>query len=172
MKDPVPPCNNTATKPPRKEAVCCRSNRVRSTSLQFSLQPILQPKAVQKLNGNSCDCAECKIDGVRVPSPQFHRFHDCDYVRRRSRLVPQAERIANEQVPYMDGHKSNGAKWTRAFASAMDALAAPLLNGARSSKAAKANEVQRPLIQRGDTEPLVRIGRDTSNETRTNERNS
>jgi hypothetical protein len=79
---------------------------------------------------NFCDCAECVIEGARIPSSQFYRFHNCDYVRRRSKLVPQAVKIANEQVPYKDGDKNNSTKWTRVFAGAMDALAAPLLNGA------------------------------------------
>jgi hypothetical protein len=79
-------------------------------------------------NNDLCDCAECKIDGARVATPQFHRFHDCEYCRRRNRLIPQAERIANESVPVDDGNSS--AEWTRAFATAMDALSAPLLNGA------------------------------------------
>jgi hypothetical protein len=78
-----------------------------------------------------CGCAECKIDGVRVPRPPFHRFHDCEYVRKRGRLIPQAERIANERVPVNDGNSS--AEWTRVFASAMDALSAPLLNGANDN---------------------------------------
>jgi hypothetical protein len=78
---------------------------------------------------NFCDCTECKIYGVHFPA---RRFHDCGYRRKRSSLVPQAEKIAKERVPYMNGHKGNAAKWTRAFATAMDALGASLLNGAQS----------------------------------------
>ena len=133
MKDPVSPCNNTATNRPQKEAVRCSSNGVRSTPLQFSLQPVSQPKAVQKMNSDFCDCAECKIDGERFPTPPFHRFHDCEYVRKRSRLIPQAERIANERVVIRPASEDNGEsahRWTRVFATAMDALSARLLNGA------------------------------------------
>ena len=130
MKDLVSPCKNPATNRPLKEAVRCSSNRVRSTPLQFSLQPVSQPKAVQKINSDLCDCAECKIDGERVPKPAFH---DCEYCRRRNRLIPQAERIANERVVVRQASEDNGEsaqRWTRVFATAMDALAQPLLNGA------------------------------------------
>jgi hypothetical protein len=86
------------------------------------------------LTGNFCGCAECKIDGVRFPPP---RFHDCDYCRKRSALVPRAEKIANDRVPIRPAYEDDGkssAEWTRAFATAMDALSAPLLNGAYSIK--------------------------------------
>lgn len=83
--------------------------------------------------GNLCDCAECKIKGARVQSSQFHRSHDCEYCRRRTRLIPQAERIANERVAIRPASEDNGEsahRWTRVFATAMDALSAPLINGA------------------------------------------
>jgi hypothetical protein len=86
-----------------------------------------------------CDCAECRIDGVRVPRPPFHRFHDCEYCRRRNRLIPQAEMIANKRVVVRPASEDNGEsahRWTRVFASAMDALSAPLLNGASDFKPA------------------------------------
>jgi hypothetical protein len=95
------------------------------------------PRVVNGRTDNFCDCAECKIDGVRVPTPQFHRFHNCEYVRKRSALVPQAERIASETVAIRLASDDNGescTQWTRAFATAMDALSAPLLNGALESE--------------------------------------
>jgi len=102
------------------------SNRIRSSPLQFSLQAEMRPE-------NFCDCAECKVDGVRFPSPRFHRFHDCGYCRKRRALIPQAEKIAHERVEILSAYEDDGkssAEWTRAFATAMDALSAPLLNGA------------------------------------------
>jgi hypothetical protein len=81
-------------------------------------------------NTRQCHCAECRIGSVRFPPP---RFHNCEYVRKRSALVPQAERIASESVVIRPASEDNGEsaqRWTRVFATAMDALSAPLLNGA------------------------------------------
>jgi hypothetical protein len=87
-------------------------------------------------NTRQCLCVECRIDGVRFPPP---RFHDCEYVRKRSRPIPQAERIANERAvirPASEGKGESAQRWTRVFATAMDALSAPLLNGASDFKSA------------------------------------
>ncbi len=63
-----------------------------------------------------CDCAETQIDGERIPSP---RFHDCQYCRARSTLVPTAVKITNEVA----GSNNGGGHWTRVFADTMEELA-------------------------------------------------
>ncbi|MEY2487119.1 MAG: hypothetical protein QOH39_2767 [Verrucomicrobiota bacterium] len=60
------------------------------------------------------------------------RFHNCEYIAARNKLIPQAVKIANEQVSIISADQDDGASlgnWTRAFASAMDDLSKPLLNG-------------------------------------------
>jgi hypothetical protein len=53
-----------------------------------------------KTNGNHsqqnryCDCAECIVNGKRIPCPPQH---SCDYTRARSALVPAAVRLAIKQ---------------------------------------------------------------------------
>jgi hypothetical protein len=77
-----------------------------------------------------CDCQELLLHGERQPCPPFH---DCDYVRKRSALIPEAEKIVNAKVkivPASEDHGESGALWTKAFVLCMDALAEPLLNGA------------------------------------------
>jgi hypothetical protein len=85
-------------------------------------------------NGSNgeCECAEL-LDSKgkrRAPFPG----HDCEYVRARSALVPQAVRIANACVatrsPSEDGGLSNATS-TKVFAEAMDDLARPLLRQIR-----------------------------------------
>jgi len=68
-----------------------------------------------------CECDELIICGARVPVPVGH---DCEYVRARTALVQEAERIANTLAgddPYA---------WTRRFVAAMDELSKHLLGGA------------------------------------------
>jgi len=60
-----------------------------------------------------CECDELIVCGLRVPVPVGH---DCEYVRARTALVAEAERIANTLAgacPYA---------WTRRFVDAMDEL--------------------------------------------------
>jgi len=67
-----------------------------------------------------CECAELIICGVRVPIPPGH---NCEYVRCRTALVAEAERIADTVAgddPYA---------WTRRFVAAMDELSKHLLGG-------------------------------------------
>jgi hypothetical protein len=78
------------------------------------------------VNGNNgaefryCDCSECIIYGVRVPMPPGH---DCEYVRLRTALVKEAERIAGRLTT------DNSRDWMTRFVTAMDELSKPLLNG-------------------------------------------
>jgi hypothetical protein len=74
----------------------------------------------------TCSCAETLVKGERV-EPQLPR-HDCRYVRARNALIPEAVEIADGKAK----GRGDGAKWTKAFATAMDELSAPLLNGQRS----------------------------------------
>jgi hypothetical protein len=89
-------------------------------------------RELAKQNGNSsaerfCDCRELVIDGERQPCQPRH---SCQYVRDRSALVPQAEKIANERVIVRmaseDGGRSQ-ACWVKCFTAEMEKLAAPLL---------------------------------------------
>ena len=83
-------------------------------------------------HNGECTCDELIIRGERVPPP---RFHDCEYVRLRTALISEAEKIADSIVdvvsPSEDGGASH-ANWTIIFAVAMDRLAEPLLNGHRN----------------------------------------
>jgi hypothetical protein len=88
------------------------------------------------LGGNGeCECDELLIRGKRVPPPPGH---DCEYVRARSALVPQAVKIADEKVatksPSQDGGSSY-ATWSKVFAMAMDELSAPLLRQSGNGRA-------------------------------------
>ena len=68
--------------------------------------------------GHFCDCAELIVCGVRVPVPVGH---DCEYVRARTALVAEAERIAGELTT------DNSRSWMRRFVTAMEELSKPLL---------------------------------------------
>ena len=68
-----------------------------------------------------CDCDELVIDGLRAPAPPGH---DCEYVRQRTALVQEAERIA-DALAGDDPHA-----WMRRFVAAMDELSKHLLGGA------------------------------------------
>ncbi len=78
-----------------------------------------------------CHCDELlDADRKRLPCPMYH---DCDYVRKRNRLIEQACKIASERVRLSpeDDSKDARTKWTRQFSIVMDELSAPLLrNGA------------------------------------------
>jgi hypothetical protein len=103
-------------------------------------------QACAKQNGGSvvtekfCSCPELVIDNDRQPCPSRH---DCEYVRLRSALVPQAEEIANKRVVIHPASEDQGvsqARWVKCFAAEMEKLAASLLkqsgNGsAREQKA-------------------------------------
>jgi hypothetical protein len=60
----------------------------------------------------SCTCDELIVRGVRVPPPPGH---DCDYVRERNVLIPEAEKIVSfvEVVP--PSEDESRAAWTRCF---------------------------------------------------------
>jgi hypothetical protein len=93
-------------------------HRRRCASLEFSPEPC---------RNGECECRELLIRGKRVPSPIGY---DCEYVKARSALIREPERIATKEVatrsPSEDGGVSYAA-WTRAFSAAMDELARPLL---------------------------------------------
>jgi hypothetical protein len=57
----------------------------------------------------SCTCAELIVRGKRVPPPPGH---DCDYVRERNVLIPEAEKIVSfvEVVP--PSEDESRAAWT------------------------------------------------------------
>jgi hypothetical protein len=70
-----------------------------------------------------CWCRELIVNGKRQPVPLHH---DCEYIRRRDALIPEAVRIANNHCSPIG--KETGYKWTRTFVRALDRLAKPLLN--------------------------------------------
>jgi hypothetical protein len=63
-----------------------------------------------------CDCLELIMHGERVPVPEFH---DCQYVRCRTALIPTAVKITNEVA----GKNGCGGHWTKVFAETMEELA-------------------------------------------------
>ena len=89
-----------------------------------------------------CGCREMTSDAgegkVNVqPIVDLHMGvgrHNCEYVKQRTALIPDAVGIANRKVPEarrrwedkMEQHRW-GNLWTKAFAQAMERLAAPLL---------------------------------------------
>jgi len=80
-----------------------------------------------------CGCDELlDADRKRLPCP---KWHNCQYVAARNRLLPQAIEIANEIVRSKstpdDDAQSRAVRFSRALSIEMDRLAAPLLrNGA------------------------------------------
>lgn len=79
-----------------------------------------------------CTCEETLVNGERIPKPPYH---DCVYIRERSRLVPEAERLAwaiywqqetDRQSPFTAKRRD---KWNGIFARVMEEKAGPLLNG-------------------------------------------
>jgi hypothetical protein len=83
-----------------------------------------------KKNGNGqdalrlCWCDEGVIHGKRMA---VHRPADCEYVARRSALVPEASKIATERMGDPKGVSALGYAWTKEFNREMDRLSAPLL---------------------------------------------
>ena len=76
-----------------------------------------------------CECPENWLRGKQLPAK---RYHDCEYAKARSALVPQAEEIANRHVTVVSADEDRGASqalWVRCFAVAMEELSRPLLNG-------------------------------------------
>jgi hypothetical protein len=86
----------------------------------------------EKLNGTGngngshperyCDCVELLDSlGNRRPCPPFH---NCEYVRLRSALVPQAVLVANRRVSVGYGDRVGAAadRWTKVFARELDRL--------------------------------------------------
>jgi hypothetical protein len=84
--------------------------------------------ALKFSNGNGsepvryCWCDELIVNGKRIPMP---KFHDCEYVRRRSELVKTAMATVTKNIPFIPFQ--NGERFTRAFVSEMEKLSAPLL---------------------------------------------
>jgi hypothetical protein len=79
-----------------------------------------------------CGCAELVVNGKRLP---IMRYHDCEYVLARNKLIPFATRLANRRLTLTNEDNSTSAniKFTRLFSLAMDELSARLLtqtNGA------------------------------------------
>jgi hypothetical protein len=69
-------------------------------------------------NGNGevhyCQCEETlNSKGQRIPVP---KYHDCQYVRCRTALIPHAEKIATALAP------DDAFGWTRCFVEAMESL--------------------------------------------------
>jgi len=81
--------------------------RLKSVSQESHEATVRRPVTKHYTVSNFCDCTECKIYGVHFPA---RRFHDCGYRRKRSSLVPQVEKAANERVRYIKGDKGNAAK--------------------------------------------------------------
>ena len=105
-----------------------------------------------KANGNCniperfCHCVELLDSlGNRRPCPPYH---DCEYIRARSALVPEAVRIASKRVsvPYGDKTGTASNRWMRCFVEAMNELAKPLLTGSNAKSLA------------GDTNEATSIG--------------
>jgi hypothetical protein len=67
-----------------------------------------------------CNCRETLIRGDRVARPVFlGGSHDCEYVRRRNRLIKLASKLASDECGEDDPNA-----WTRIFAREMDRLSA------------------------------------------------
>ena len=93
-----------------------------SERLAIERREIINNSNGDPLEARFCDCPELLINGKRLPCPPHH---DCDYVRKRSALVPEAERIAAETIGDTRGI-TNGFRFTREFVKQMEKLAANL----------------------------------------------
>ena len=91
------------------------------------------PRASTDANGELpprfCCCDELlDADRKRRPCP---RFHDCDYIRRRNQLLPEAIDLANKIVAARstkdDDANARSIRFSRALSMVMDKLARPLL---------------------------------------------
>lgn len=78
-----------------------------------------------------CACYEGRaLDGgpLRETSgrerPDAAAAHDCEYIRARNRLIPEASRIADREVKSSSEGDPvvRGGIWSRAFAAAMERL--------------------------------------------------
>jgi hypothetical protein len=73
-----------------------------------------------------CNCEERFMTTVegnkrkrrRIPAPSMIHYHDCTYVAERNRMIPHAQALAHSRI----GDTSDGNKWTRFFANAMEEL--------------------------------------------------
>jgi hypothetical protein len=87
------------------------------------------------------ECVDGAVRAENVETPG----HDCDYVRARNELIPQAMRIASQKI---GDAVSKRAEWTRCFSDTLDELSRPLLNGlpmVRRSVGAVAKAVAKSL---------------------------
>jgi hypothetical protein len=103
----------------------------------------VERETIIQRNGNEpqrfCSCAEILVNNVRQ---SCGRWHSCEYVEARNKLIPEAEKLATAQVgePPDDNDKRNtyGYRWTKIFVYELDRLAAALLkqsgNGQREQK--------------------------------------
>ena len=83
--------------------------------------------ANERVKLDDCNCEErfAVVNGksVRLPKPEYYDHHSCSYVRERNALIPRASLIAYDitpRDPYTD--KSEGNRWTKNFAQAMEEL--------------------------------------------------
>jgi hypothetical protein len=91
---------------------------------------------VEKGGFKMCNCAEMKYknkkgETVRVQiSEKPGAYHNCEYVRKRSALVSQAENIANKEIPEVlrtGATSQQKYQWNLIFSREMGRLAKPLL---------------------------------------------
>jgi len=109
-----------------KEIEQCRIERLKTNGNGASVTPESE---------RFCFCAELVVGGRRLPVPP--KFHDCEYITKRSQLVPLAIERTNARVVLTT---ANSSRWTREFNRNMDRLSASLLrssnNGAGEHRAA------------------------------------
>ena len=67
-----------------------------------------------------CSCAEIK-DKNGDEYPRIPEWHNCDYIRKRNRLIPQAEEYAEANAKNEHG-KVDGYRFSYIFSSQMDKL--------------------------------------------------
>jgi len=71
-----------------------------------------------------CNCQEIK-DKNGNEYPRIPEWHNCDYIRKRNKLIPKAELYAIENSKSVSG-KVDGYKFTQLLSNEMDRLAAEL----------------------------------------------
>ena len=76
-------------------------------------------KIVQVLS--YCSCAEIK-DKNGDEYNRIPQWHNCDYIRKRNKLIKDAEAYAIENCKKPNG-KLDGYKFTQVFSTKMDSLA-------------------------------------------------
>jgi len=62
-----------------------------------------------------CNCAEI-LDKSGKEYPRIPVWHNCDYIKKRNKLIPQA-------LAYAEANTTNPYQFTQAFSNKMDALA-------------------------------------------------